>query len=259
MKSNIEWKNWGKSDPLYGVAAVDGKRKDEAEPWTVEEFLNNGAAEWRLFVRHWEQYGLRRNSCLEIGCGAGRITNQLAHEFLDVRAIDVSEDMIAYAREHIDTPNVTYYVSNGTNVPLPEASVTAVFSSLVFRHFDSTDFAVTYFREIHRVLAPDGTLMIELPVYAWPNLHREFAFAYGIRKALGDLRATFRRYLLAHGRGQPFFRAQCYEIDWLYSTLSSLGFSDVEIRVLPIASSKEEDRRSFVFARKVADAAKSTP
>jgi 2-polyprenyl-3-methyl-5-hydroxy-6-metoxy-1,4-benzoquinol methylase len=60
-------------------------------PWTDKDFYQLGESDWKDFSRHWEMYGLSRESCLEIGCGAGRITMQLASYFKSVHAIDVSE------------------------------------------------------------------------------------------------------------------------------------------------------------------------
>src|SRR5258708_2555315 len=97
LKSNTEWKQWGKDDPLWGVASWDGKQKGGASPWTDEEFYALGESDWQDFLRHWRQYGIDTRSCLEIGCGAGRITRQLAKSFDRVYGVDVSEDMIRRA------------------------------------------------------------------------------------------------------------------------------------------------------------------
>ena len=45
-------------------------------------------------------YGLNDRSCLEIGCGAGRLTRQLSGAFREILAIDVSSDMMP-TRERI--------------------------------------------------------------------------------------------------------------------------------------------------------------
>ncbi len=38
MKTNIEWRLWGKRDPLYGVATWPGREKDGKHPWIDSEF-----------------------------------------------------------------------------------------------------------------------------------------------------------------------------------------------------------------------------
>src|SRR5262245_58251070 len=104
VASNREWQLWGRLDPMYAVASWRGKAKDDAAPWTPEEFFALGARDWTDFRKHWERYGLATDSCLEIGCGAGRITKQLAASFQSVHAVDVSDAMVALAREHISDP-----------------------------------------------------------------------------------------------------------------------------------------------------------
>jgi 2-polyprenyl-3-methyl-5-hydroxy-6-metoxy-1,4-benzoquinol methylase len=101
MRSNVEWKAWGKHDPLFAVSSWKGKGKYEAMPWTNEEFYSLGEKDWTDFKKRWAAYGLAFQHCLEIGCGAGRITKQLANDFEHVTALDVSDDQIAYAKTHV--------------------------------------------------------------------------------------------------------------------------------------------------------------
>jgi 2-polyprenyl-3-methyl-5-hydroxy-6-metoxy-1,4-benzoquinol methylase len=95
IASNKEWKKWGETDPLFGVASWQNKARDGSSPWTDQEFYQLGASDWGDFSSHWEKYGLNRESCLEIGCGAGRITLQLAAYFNQVHALDISEKMMS--------------------------------------------------------------------------------------------------------------------------------------------------------------------
>src|SRR5262245_51633169 len=111
--SNIEWQAWGKWDPLYGVASLEGRNKLGNNPWTNDEFYSYGAQLWSEYRAHWEHYGINSESCLEIGCGAGRMTKQLANYFEKVHAVDVSADMIEYARQQINSKNVSFYLTNG--------------------------------------------------------------------------------------------------------------------------------------------------
>lgn len=49
LKSNAEWKQLGKEDPLYGVAAWAGKEKNGESPWTEDEFFALGESDWGRF------------------------------------------------------------------------------------------------------------------------------------------------------------------------------------------------------------------
>lgn len=71
----------GKHNPLYGVCGVPGKGKNGADPWTESEFYGRAVPEFATNLRHWERYGIVRDSCVEIGCGGGRMTRCLQTVF----------------------------------------------------------------------------------------------------------------------------------------------------------------------------------
>jgi ubiquinone/menaquinone biosynthesis C-methylase UbiE len=253
-RSNIEWSSWGARDPLYGVASLAGRNKRGDHPWTDEEFYRYGALNWNEYRRQWESYGVRRRSCVEIGCGAGRITRQLAAYFHEVHAVDVSREMIDYARRHIDLPNVSFHLTGGAALPLADGSVSAAFSCDVFQHFSRVSFAEQYLIELNRVLDAGASLMIHLPVYTWPDtLRRTLSGLYTLRSTLDSLHANTRRLLLTLGFGNPFMFGVSYESKWLYEFLGKVGFREVEIRFFE--NSGDPGRvgfRSYLFARKPA-------
>jgi len=243
MRSNVEWKEWGKTDPLYGVVSFEGRNKRGPNPWTEDEFYAYGQRQWPEYARQWERYGINRACCLEIGCGAGRITRQLASYFDTVEAVDVSEDMLRCAKRAVDLPAAHFSLCDGQSLPLPDRSVTAVFSCDVFQHFDRTSQAEAYFREIYRVCDSRSTIMIHLPVYTWPRGRTVFNFLYAVRRSIDRLSAEAKRSLIKLGVGRPFMHGIGYESDWLFRTLSAIGFSEIEIRWF--GTSAEGDRTSF--------------
>jgi len=101
----------------------------EGKNRTNEDFYKLGESDWIDFQRHWEMYGVNNESCLEIGCGVGRITVQLASYFNEVHALDISDKMIEYAKRHITSSSVAFYMSKGLDVPLDDQSVCSVFSN----------------------------------------------------------------------------------------------------------------------------------
>ena len=248
IASNREWKKWGETDPLFSAASWQGKNKEGANPWTDENFYKLGESDWKDFRRHWEMYGVNNESCLEIGCGAGRITMQLATYFNEVHALDVSEKMIEYAKKHIKSPSVVFHVSNGINIPLGDQSVSSVFSTHVFQHFDSLSVANGYFAEIARVLKHDGSLMIHLPIYKWPAMPRAFSQLYTIRKRAGDMKAYVKRLLMHYGMGKPIMRGLSYPVEFFYEVLPKFGFDDIEIYIFVTKSNN--DPHPFIFATK---------
>lgn len=254
VSSNIEWRKWGDTDPLWGVASWKGKEKDGADPWTADEFFGLGKLDWQVFFSHWGRYGVDASSCLEIGCGAGRITAHLTKCFRRTYAVDVSEGMLQYAREHIKDSSVSFYCADGANLPIASNAVSAVFSSHVFQHFDDVELASACFAQISRVLVPQGTMMIHLPIYQYPALGRMTKFfnaALRLRRRVLIGKAQFQRRLLELGLARPFMRMIEYPIDYFYTLLPPYGFADVEIAVFAMTSNGAP--HPVVFARKVGE------
>lgn len=246
LKSNTEWKQWGKDDPLWGVAAARNKQKDGPSPWTAEEFYAVGERDWQVFARQWRQYGMNTTSCLEIGCGAGRFTRLLARSFDHVHAVDVSQEMISIAQKALPDTNVEYSIIDGLHLPLGDRSVKAIFSNLVFQHLDSAEVGFSYFHELFRVLDVGGTIMINLPFYQLPaekgKLGVLMRSLYAAYRQIDNRRSDARRRA-----GVKIMRWTPYPIESLHLFLSGLGFKNVEFRIFPV---DEDDHGSFVFATK---------
>jgi ubiquinone/menaquinone biosynthesis C-methylase UbiE len=251
LASNEEWRAWGELDPLYGVAAIPGRGKYEANPWTDDSFYELGATDWNLFRPKWEQYGVRRGSCVEIGCGAGRLTAHLAGYFHSVHGLDVSAGMIEYARAHVPA-NVFLHVTNGLEIPLPDGSADAVFSTHVLQHLSTVDAAAVYIREMYRILLPGGSTMLHVPLIVWPwgtlqAIHKQ---AHRLKCAVDRCHAEIRRYAFRlRFTNRPAMQVIWYESSWLYTKLRELGFRDIEIRIL-FGGSKMAVQHPFVFATK---------
>jgi SAM-dependent methyltransferase len=253
VASNIEWKRWGDEDPLMGVATRKGRGKHDSNPWTVEEFYELGRSDWSDFFERWKRYGVDTTSCLEIGCGTGRYTRQIAGDFRRVFALDVSEGMIEFARQHISAESVTFLLGDGTHIALGDASVTAAFSAHVFQHFDSLSYASSYVKDVARVLAPSGSMMLHLPVHRWPAMPQFFNTIYHFRKGIGDVRAWMKRQLIRAGLSHHhFMRGLSYPVEFLFDFLPTCGFENIEIAVF--ATSKENSLHPFVLARRASRA-----
>ena len=253
IRSNLEWQAWGLKDPLFGVIPATGREHEGSSPWTDETFYATGETDWREFLDRWRKYGLDKSSCLEIGCGTGRLTHSIAGDFLTVYGVDVSEGMIARARRHVGE-NVQLFVTDGVTLPLPDQSIAAVFSFIVFLHFDSSEHAMAYFREIARVLKPGGTIMIQLPLHSWPMNVKPiarslFSSLYTGYMALRRVKAAYHRFRLAHDNWSPFMQSNSYQEDWVRSTLNVLGFEQIETCSFKLK--RAGSFYSWLFARKV--------
>ena len=242
MRSSKEWKTWGRVDPLWAVASWPGKEAGAASAWTRDEFVALGASDFQDIAVHWRHFGTQQGTCVEIGCGAGRITLQLLTLFTRVAALDVSTDQIEVARQILGPKAgaVTFHLVDGMAIPLPDSSCAGMFSSHVFQHFSSYTGIVCYLKETFRVLAPGGTACFHVPV---TGAHRS-APTSNIRLAIHNTVVTLRR-LLGHRRMMEYHR---YSATRVFESLRSIGFKRAELRIFDMTSNG--DAHSFFFAQR---------
>ena len=111
-------------------------------------------------------------SVLDVGCGTGRLLRAAATRWPGVQltGVDPAEGMVNVARRL--TPDATILRGLAESLPLPDASVDLVFSTLSFHHWRDHAAGV---REIARVLRPGGHFILAdfAPprALAWLGLH----------------------------------------------------------------------------------------
>jgi ubiquinone/menaquinone biosynthesis C-methylase UbiE len=96
--------------------------------------------------------------CLEIGCGTGKNTQWLAEKAKHVTAVDLSEAMLAKAKEKVRTDRVTFRQADiATEWVFAEGSYNLVVFSLVLEHIEHLEIV---FEKAARVLQPGGYLYV---------------------------------------------------------------------------------------------------
>lgn len=107
----------------------------------------------------------RGGTCVEVGCGPGRMTSLLAERFDRVVAVDVSPGMLAHARTSVPAANVDFRLVSGTALDSVEGGIADVLLCyLVLQHLPARRVVLGYLREFGRVLAPGGRAFVQLPV-----------------------------------------------------------------------------------------------
>lgn len=132
---------------------------------------------------------------VEIGCGVGRISRELAARGARVRATDVSREMLDLARRHNpELENVEWIEADGRSLePIEDRSADVCFSHVVFQHIPDPGVTLGYVREMGRVLRPGGWAAFQ--VSTAPGVHR--------RRSIGErVRAHLRGALGRGPRGQ---------------------------------------------------------
>jgi len=87
---------------------------------------------------------------LDLGAGTGKLTRVLARRYAHVIAVEPLDNMRAILERVV--PEAETHPGSAEDIPLPDASVDAVFAAQAF-HWFATDHAVA---EIARVLKPGG-------------------------------------------------------------------------------------------------------
>lgn len=98
------------------------------------------------------------SSCLEIGCGTGKNTSWLVERAEHITAVDLSEEMLAKAREKITSPAVRWVQADITaDWTFRDQLYDLVTFSLVLEHIADLS---PIFREVAEALKPGGHVYI---------------------------------------------------------------------------------------------------
>lgn len=144
-------------------------------------------------------------TCLEIGCGLGRLLKPIAERCKQAIGVDVSEKMVGHAVDYLDdTPNAEIHLNDGMTLDIIEdESIDWVFSHLAFQHMTLPGVVESYLSEITRVLRPSGYCRIQ----CWREARIPFAQrAKNIARAVLNMPRFHgpRRWLWAPGKEVRF-------------------------------------------------------
>ena len=107
----------------------------------------------------------RGGTCVEVGCGFGRMTAPLAERFDRVVAVDVSPRMLDLAREAVSAANVEFVLVSGSTLdPVAGGVADVLVCYLVLQHLPRRGLISAYLEEFARLLAPGGRAFVQLPV-----------------------------------------------------------------------------------------------
>ncbi len=107
----------------------------------------------------------RGGTCIEVGCGPGRMTKHLAKRFDRVLALDVSPAMLAQARANAPDDNVEVREISGERLDgVAGRSADVLVCYLVLQHLPRRALVLRYFSEFARVLKPSGQAFVQLPI-----------------------------------------------------------------------------------------------
>ncbi len=121
---------------------------------------------------------MQQQTCLELGCGVGRLLRAASRHFRKVIGIDVSEEAIAKARSLLAScENVELLLGSGSDLkPIPDQSIDFAYT---FAALTSMPVPVIahYLDELARVVKQDGLMRLQVYVGRAQNTVREDTIA----------------------------------------------------------------------------------
>jgi len=118
---------------------------------------------------------------LELGCGTGYFTRQLAQSGAHIVAVDVSPELLEIARADCSTTNVCYEIQNACAMSYRDAVFDSVVGSSVLHHLEIME----ALPEIYRVLKVGGTIYFTEPNMLNPQIAIQKNVAW-VKRKLGD-------------------------------------------------------------------------
>ena len=166
---NRSWQHLGETDPYWSVlTAPEYRGKPSAEH--IARFFASGAAEVVRLEKALARSGIAldgRGTCLEYGCGLGRVTRHLAPHFARTIGVDISASHLALARELATADNVRnvewlHLETLDSLAALPD--VDFIYSVIVLQH-NPPPVIERILTTFARILKPGGVAYFQVPTY----------------------------------------------------------------------------------------------
>ena len=93
---------------------------------------------------------------LDVGCGAGFLSNELAKEGLQVTGVDLSEESLKVAQKYDETKKVHYQTADAYKLPFPDHSFDVLTAMDFLEHVEDPKLVI---KEFSRVLKPNGVFI----------------------------------------------------------------------------------------------------
>ena len=165
-----EWEHLGCTEPFWSVVTQPQYFQADFEA-NREQFYKSGNHSCQVFLSAVRRSGVRPSdldTCLEVGCGVGRVTGHLAGAFSKVIACDISKPHIELAQQHLhakDIGNVELVHWRSVQQIQLIPQVDAIFSVITLQH-NPPPVMAWMLSTLLLHLRSGGVAYIQLPTYS---------------------------------------------------------------------------------------------
>jgi len=164
-----EWEYLGEKDPYWSVMTQPQFHLDRFEEHR-QAFYASGKYACDIFLAALRRNGVNPHhltTCLEVGCGVGRVTPYLAAAFEQVIATDISAHHLQIAEKHLadqEAKNVTLQQWQNTEALKHLPAVEAIYSVITLQH-NPPPVMAWMIQQLLAALKPEGVAFLQIPTY----------------------------------------------------------------------------------------------
>lgn len=238
-KTDQAWKQWGETDPYFGVITNEKFRSHKLDEQSWQDFFQTGQQSVTHVLQLCRQHicpDFAPQTVLDYGCGVGRMAIAFAEHAQHVTGIDVSEGMLAEAernQQRTGVTNIELLKIEGTQLPTKK-KFDLVHSYIVLQHMNSQQ-GIAIFQQLIDAVAKGGVGAIQL-TYS----HEKYAPTNGLAPRFSSVRnlwrSTWGNSLLRKKLGlllgtpkKPHMEMNSYPLNQIFFLLQQAGMKDLHV------------------------------
>ena len=173
-----------------------------------------GKFRWERRVKMLTEFIQPESRLLELGCGTGYFTKEIAKTGANIVAIDISPELLKIAENNVPLQNVSFREENAYSMTFEDKQFDYVVGSSVLHHLDIKK-AIS---ETYRVLKDGGIIAFTEPNMMNPQIALQKNIPY-LKRKLGDSpdeTAFFRWKISKMLKKQGFKKVEIKTFDFLH-------------------------------------------
>lgn len=157
----------------WGKKNIPQQWYSKKEPFTLAWFNELSYKRYSRYYPYFKEvceFEYHQNEeVLEVGCGLGTDLVEYAKHGAHVTGVDLGEDQVILTKFNLEIRGLPYreiIIADAEKLPFADSTFDLVVSIGVLHHTPHTEKAIA---EIHRVLKPDGTVLVLLYARGWKH------------------------------------------------------------------------------------------